>query len=141
MASAIYNVFKRRVLIGEVDWDLDTFMCALLDNSYAINIDTHAIWGDVSGDEITGTGYIAGGATISGVTVTLNLGGDQAVITANDVTWASSTITARWAIVYKYDATPSNRFLCFGYDFGSDKASNNGDFTVQWNASGMMDAT
>lgn len=138
MASVIFNIFKQKLMTGECDLDTNSFNVALLSSSFTPNIDTQTVWGDISTNEISGTAYVAGGTLLAGVTVTLNTSTDKAILDANDVTWASSTITARYVAIYK-NASPA--WLVAAFDFGSDKSSSNGDFTVQWNASGIMDLT
>ena len=55
---------------------------------------------------------------------------------ADDVTWTSSTITARGAVVYD-DSLTNDPLLCY-IDFGADKTSSFGDFAVAFNASGVF---
>lgn len=141
MASVIYNDFKQRLISGEVDMDNDQIWCALFPSSYTPNNDTQGVWSDVSASEIAaGNGYAAGGTILTGVTVMVNMSTDKGIFDANDVTWPNSTITARYAVLYK-KATATTSWLVAAFDFGADKASSNGDFTVQWNASGIIDLT
>ena len=136
MASVIFNSFKQRVLDGECDLNTDEFYVGLLTSSFTPNIDTQSVWGDISASEISGAGYVAGGTTLAGMTVILNTSTDKAILDADDVTWTNSTITARYVAIYKKTAP---QWLVAAFDFAADKASNNGDFTVQWNASGILD--
>jgi hypothetical protein len=138
MASVIFNAFKQKLMVGETDLDTHTFNVALMTSSYTPNDDTQTIWSDISANEISGAGYVTGGTMLAGMTVTLNLSTNKAILDATDVTWASSTITARYVVIYKL---VDPKWLVAAFDFGSDKSSNNGDFTVQWNASGIMDLT
>jgi hypothetical protein len=140
MASVIFNAFKQKLMVGACDLDTDVFNVALLTNSFTPDIDTMMVWGDtgVSSNEITGVNYVSGGTILTGMTVMLNTSTDKAILDATDVTWASSTITARYVAIYK---ATEPKWLVAAFDFGSDKSSNNGDFTVQWNASGIMDLT
>lgn len=138
MASVIFNIFKQKLMVGECDLDTDQFYVALLSNAFTPNIDTQTIWDDIDANEISGTGYVAGGTSLAGMTVTLNTTTDKAILDANDVTWVNSTITARYVAIYKKVAP---QWLVAAFDFGADKASNNGDFTIQWNASGILDLT
>lgn len=141
---AIYNFFKKCLFDHTVAINLknggDTIKCSL-HISYTPNIDTHDYWDDVSGTEITGTGYTTGGATLANQAVTQDNTNDRAVFDADDVTWSASTITARYAILYKSTGTPSTSPLICYFDFGSDKSSSNADFTIQWNAVGILTAT
>ena len=61
---------------------------------------------------------------------------------ADDVAWANSTITARYAVIY--DATPAadaDKKLLAYVDFGADKSSSSGTFQITWNASGIFTVT
>src|ERR1043166_7355583 len=88
----------------ETDWNSDSIYCALLDNTYTPAQDTDAYWADVKAHEVTGTGYTANGAALTSLVLTTG-GTHEAQMKAADTSWASSTITARYAVVY--DRTPS----------------------------------
>lgn len=137
MASALYNSFKRDVANGSIDLDTDTIKCALVTSTYAQNIDTHTKFSDIT-NEVSGTGYSAGGATLTTPTVTADNTNDRGVFDADDVTWATSTITARGAVIYKSTGTGSTSPLIAYIDFGADKVSTAGSFVIQWNASGIL---
>ncbi len=137
MANVVYNAFKKNIMNGGIDIDTDTIKIALVTSSYTPNIDTHEDFADVT-NEVEGTGYTAGGATLAGVTVTADTTDDEGVADANDVTWSSSTITARGAIIYKSTGTAANDLLICYIDFGSDKTSSSGDFTIGFNSEGFL---
>ena len=96
---------------------------------------THDVFSDVSANEVTGAGYTAGGQTIANKAVTTDDSGSLGVFDADDLTWPSSTITARYAAVY--DETAGNRLICL-IDFGESYASSNDNFTIRWNAAGIV---
>lgn len=137
MADVIYNSFKSKIMDGSIDLDTDTIKVALVTSSYAPNQDTHDFFDDVT-NEISGTGYTAGGATLAGKAVTQDNTDNEGVFDANDVTWSTSTITARGAVVYKSTGVASTSPLVCYIDFGSDKSSTAGDFTLQWNSEGIL---
>ena len=142
MASKLYGQFLAQALNKEIDWDTDTIKVALLGNTYTPDQDAHNYFDDVSAYEVSGTGYTGGGATLTGKTNTYNGASNVIVLDADDVTWASSTITARYAVIY--DATPSTNATrpVIGYvDFGSDQSSSNGNFTITWDATGIVRIT
>ena len=142
MASKLYGQFLSQALNKEIDWDTDTIKVALLTNSYTPDQDAHNYLDDVVTFEVTGTGYTAGGLTLSNKTNTYNSATNTIVLDADDVTWSSSTITARYAVVY--DATPATNATkpLIGYvDFGSDQSSSNGNFTITWDATGIVRIT
>ena len=137
MANQVYNSFKKNSMVGSINLSADTLKVILVTSAYTPDIDTHAVYSDITG-EVVGAGYTTSGATLSGVTVTTDLTNDRAVLDANDVTWASSTITAAGAVIYKYGATPSSSPLIGYVDFGGSKSSSNGDFMIQWNTDGIL---
>jgi len=101
----------------------DTFKIALYDNNASFTAATAAY---TTSNEITGTGYVAGGNTLTRIDPTSS--GTTAFTDFADTTWASSTITARGALIYNESAAGDPAVVIL--DFGSDKTSTSGDFTV-----------
>lgn len=101
---------------------------ALFTNAYTFNAD-HNIFTQISGSETSGTGYTAGGEVLAGKAVTQDDTDDEGVFDATDLTWAASTITARFAIIY--DNTLVTKDLICAIDFSSDQSSSSGNFTIQ----------
>jgi len=138
MVDAIYDSFAEDVAKNNIDLDTDTFYIMLVTSSYTQS-DAHSKRSNIT-NEVTGTGYTAGGKTIGTPTVTKS--GNITTFDAPDVTWATSTITARGAVIYKSrgGASSADELVCF-LDFLSDKTSTAGDFTVSFNASGIITFT
>lgn len=134
MASLIYNRALELWARGSIDFDTDTFKVLLTTSAYTENKDTHDFRDDVT-NEVTGTGYTAGGNTVT-VTVTLDTGNDRVDISLGGTTWTTSTITARKAVYYKSrgGAATADELVAVN-DFGSDVISVAGTFTL--NASTM----
>jgi hypothetical protein len=142
MPSKLYGQFLSQALNKEIDWDTDTIKVALLTNAYTPDQDAHNYLDDVVANEVSGTGYTAGGNTLANKTNTYNSATNVIVLDADDTTWSSSTITARYAVIY--DATPATNATrpLIGYvDFGSDQSSSNGNFTITWDATGIVRIT
>lgn len=137
MADLIYNGFKKNIMNGNIDLDTDTIKVALVTSAYTPDQDAHEFFSSVT-NEITGTGYSAGGASLANKTVTQDNTNNKGVFDADDVTWASATITARGAVIYKSTGTASTSPLLCYLDFGSDKTSSGGNFVVQFGASGIL---
>ena len=104
-----------------------TFKLAMYTNSASFDASTTDY---TATNEVSGTGYSAGGGTLTNVTPTTS--GTTALTDFADLTFASSTITARGALIYNTTTgggtgtTDSVVIL----DFGSDKSSSAGDFTI-----------
>ena len=100
----------------------DTMYMALYTSSATLDATTTAY---TATNEVSGTGYSAGGQALTTVAPTSS--GTTAYLDFNDETWTSSTITARGALIY--NSTQSNKSVAV-LDFGADKTSTAGDFTV-----------
>ena len=127
------------MLNKEVDWDSDTIKVALFTNAHAPDQDVDQYYDAAHGmtEVSNGNGYTTGGATLANKTATYTAGTNTYAYDADDVNWTTSTITARYAVVY--DDTPgSNKpMLCY-VDFGQDEVSSAGTLTIAWNASGVF---
>lgn len=142
MPSKLYGNFLKQALNKEIDWDSDTIKVALLTSSYTPNQDSHDYLDDVSSYEVTGTGYTTGGATLASKTSTYDGTNNVIVLDAADVTWSSSTITARYAVIYDDSGANAASKALIGYvDFGSDQSSTNGNFTITWDSTGIVRIT
>ena len=137
MANAKYNNFFEQLGAAAIDLNNDTFKLLLVTSTYTPNIDTHAVRNDVT-NEVTGTGYTAGGATVPNTGVTQDDTNDLARFDGDDVVWTASTITARGAVLYKDTGNAATDILLMYFDFGTDKSSSEGDFTVSWDANGIF---
>lgn len=129
--TIVYNSALEDLARGAIDFDTDTFRAMLVTASYVANKDTHAKRSDVT-NEVTGTGYTAGGTTVT-ATVTRDNATDRVDITFANPSWASSTITARGVVIYKSrgGAATADELVCYG-DFGANVSSTNGTFTVNF---------
>ena len=128
MASLIYNSAIDDMARGAIDFDSNSFKALLVTSSYTPNKDTHDFRDDVT-NEVTGTGYTAGGVTTA-CTVTKDTANDRVTLQFAAVSWATSTITARALVIYKSTGTASTDNLVAYNDFGSDVSSTAGTFSV-----------
>ncbi len=138
MASAkFFSKFHQSVWNKTIDLDSDVVKLMLCTSSYTPNQDTHQFKSDVT-NEVTGTGYTAGGATVTGISVSYDAGTNVLSFDGADVSWPSSTITARWGVLY--DSTPASdatRPLIGYVDFGGNISSTAATFAVVWAATGI----
>lgn len=129
ITQAMCTSFKVGILDGTFNFDTGTsqvFKIALYTSSATLGASTTAY---TSSDEVSssGTGYTAGGNTLT-ISQVPTSSGTTAYLDFADTTWSSATITARGALIYLANGTtnPSVAVL----DFGSDKTSTAGDFTI-----------
>ena len=143
VSNSLYNAIRKGLGDGTVDWDTDTIKVALVTSSYTFDA-AHDEWADVSANEVAaGAGYTTGGIALSGKTVTLAT--TVAKYIADAPVWSSLTKTFRFGVVYKvgsangltdpliccilFDTTPANIVVTAA------------DFTIQWNANGVIRLT
>lgn len=140
VTAKMYGNALLKALNKEVDWDTDTIKVMLCTSSYTPNQDTHIYKSSVT-NEVTGTGYTAGGATLSNKTINYTDSTNTIKLDADDVTWSESTITARYAVIYDATGTDSTSVLLGYVDFGEDKVSSAGDFKITWDSAGIFAIT
>jgi hypothetical protein len=118
--------FKQELLTATHDFTTstgNTFKLALYTNSASFDASTTAY---TATNEVAGTGYSAGGGTLTNVTPTTS--GTTALTDFADLTFSSATITARGALIYNDTASGDPSVVVL--DFGADKTSTAGDFTI-----------
>jgi len=131
ITQAMCTSFKTELLEGKHDFTngADAMKLALFTSSATLSAATT----DYStSNEASGTGYSAGGGALTNVTPTSS--GTTAFTDFNDLTFSSSTITARGAMIYNTQTgggTGTTDAIAI-LDFGADKTSTNGDFTIQF---------
>lgn len=137
-----YGVPIKNLLTGAntIDFDSDTLKVALTTSSYTPDQDTHDFFNDVT-NEITGTGYTAGGATLGSKAVTYDTASNEIRFDAADTSWTTATFTARRAVVYKDTGNAATSPLICWIDFGADVSVTAGTFLITWAATGIAKIT
>jgi hypothetical protein len=123
ITQSMTSSFKPEVLGGVHDLDTDAIFIALYTSSATLGAATTVY--TATNEVITAGGYTAGGIQLTSPVISLD--GTTGICDFADATWAAATITARGAMIY--NATKANRAIAV-LDFGSDKSSTGGDFTV-----------
>ncbi len=136
ITQAMATSFKVEILGGDFDFSsgtTDVFKIALFTSAASLDATTTAY---ATTNEVTGTGYTAGGNTLT-ISANPASSGTTAFLDFADTTWSSATITARGALIYQSGGTnPAIAVL----DFGSDKTSTAGDFTIVFPAADSSNA-
>lgn len=129
MASITYDSFFTALGSGAVVPTTDTYYMMLLTSTYTPSKGTHAKRSDLT-NEVVGTGYTSGGQAVT-ITVATNTTTHLWTMTPATTTWATSTITARYAAIYKRRGGLATADELVGLeDFGADITSTVGNFVV-----------
>lgn len=137
VTAKMYSKWFEAIINKEV-LDTDTIKVMLCTSSYTPSQTTHKYKSSVT-NEVSGTGYTSGGATLSSKTV--GTSGLVFTFDAADITWSSSTITARYAVFYVDTGSDSTSTLLCYWDFGQDEISSSGNFTLTFSGSGIFTIT
>jgi hypothetical protein len=132
MANIITNKFLYNCLAAFAG---HTVKAAILADTYTPDKD-HNTWADVSSNEISSAGYVAGGQELANLAATEDDAGDKAFLDCDDLSWSGITLTdARYLVLY--DTSDSDNIIAV-YDFGTNQAITAGNFTVSINALGLL---
>ena len=127
ITQTLCTSFKKALFDGEMDFSADssqTFKIALYTSSADLSASTTAY---ATTNEVSGTGYTAGGNTLTVVAPTPS--GTTAYLDFADTIWNSATITARGALIYR--STTGNPAVAV-LDFGADKSTTGGAFEIKF---------
>lgn len=129
ISQAMCTSFKVGILDGDFDFSSGTsqvFKIALYTSSATLGASTTAY---STSNEVVGTGYTAGGNTLT-ISTNPTSSGTTAYLSFSNTTWSTATITARGALIYLANGTTNPTVAVL--DFGGDKTSTAGDFTINF---------
>ena len=135
ISSAVCNSFKQEILVGTHNFTAssgNTFKIALYTSSASLGASTTAY---STSNEISGTGYSAGGETLTSSTPVLD--GSTAVCDFADISFTSASFTANGCLIY--NSSQSDKAVCV-VAFGGDKTVSSGTFTIQFPAAAASTA-
>jgi len=134
----LFEEFADDIGSSEHDLGTDVLKVGLVTSVAAVAAsDTTPAWGDYSANEVSGTGYSAGGAEITNDTYTEADG--IGTLDGDDVSWsynAAGFTDARYAVLYN-SSHASDRAIGF-VDFGEDVSLRDGDVSLRWGSSGIL---
>lgn len=138
----IYDTFRENRLTPTSSAITGTLKCALVDSTYTPDQNAHDFWNDVSGDEVSGTGYTANGNACGSPGLSMDGSGNITYDASDPATWAENAAgfsNARRAILLFDTGTGStSRLAAYSDDFGADKGNTTGDFSIVLDAAGIF---
>lgn len=137
----MYGHALEKILDGTIDVANDSFRIVLVTSLYTPAQNTDDAWSDISANEVSGTGYTANGGAIN---LTVSRSANVVTIDGEDETWASSTITARYAVIVR-DADSNGSLATTDIPLAyllldttpADVSTTSADFTITMNANGI----
>ena len=130
ITQSMCTSFKKQLMEAEHNFKSSggsTFKIALYTSSATLDSSTTAY---STSNEVVGTGYTVGGNTLVNISPTTS--GTTAFVDFSDTTWSTATITARGALIYNSSSVNYTNPAVAVLDFGSDKSSSAGNFTIQF---------
>jgi hypothetical protein len=138
ISQAMCTSFKVQLLSGAQNFNTGTtkvYKIALFTSAATLGAGTTTYTGSTTGEVANGGGYTTGGNILT-VSQIPTSSGTTAFIDFADTTWSAATITARGALIYNSTDDTAVAVL----DFGSDKTSTSGDFTIIFPTADATDA-
>ena len=138
ISQAMCTSFKVQLLSGAQNFNTGTtkvYKIALYTSAATLGAGTTSYTGSTTGEVANGGGYTTGGKVLTVSQIPTSTG-TTAFIDFADVTWTTATITARGALIYNSSDDTAVAVL----DFGSDKTSTAGDFTIIFPTADATDA-
>jgi len=112
-------------------------MLALISDSATPNFDTMEYWEDLVANEVTGTGWSAGGVALTGTELTVSSG--VLVFDASDISVPNTTIEDAMAAVLRTNSGGNDQDqLVLLSDFVNPVSTSNGTFGIAWHANGIL---
>jgi len=127
-------------VVSDTVWTSDTMKVLLTTSSYTPSQDSHEFKSSVT-NEVTGTGYSAGGVTLGTKSVSVDTASNETRLIAANVSWTTATFTARYAVIYKDTGTAGTSPLLGYVDFGADVPVSAGTFSITWDTTGVLKIT
>lgn len=126
-----------------IDWHDDVFHITLVGSGYNPDQALDDAWSDISANEITGTGYTAGGQVVD---ISTAIDGLAIDIDASDESWASSTLDATWAVIVHIANGTSIQstdipVACVRLESGGSLSTTNGTLSITMAAGGIYTVT
>lgn len=115
-----------------INWTSDTIKVALVTSSYTPAQDTDQYWSVPQANEISGTGYTAGGIALSGKSVGTVVSPHEIPLLASNISWTTATFSCSFAVVYKNTGTPSTSPVMGYVDFGGAESVTSGTFALNF---------
>ncbi len=140
VTAKLFGPGLQSLLNGEIDWDTDVIKAMITTSAYVPNQDTHRYKSSVT-NEVSGTGYTAGGATLASKTATYDAPTNTLVLDCADIVFTTSTITGRNVVFYVSTGSDATSALIGYWDNGTDFVTTAADLTLTIAAGGLFTYT
>lgn len=134
----IYGQYMKSLMNKEINWATDKFALMLCGSGYSPDQDTHQYKSSVT-NEVTGTGYTAGGIELTNVTMSYDSTNNWYTVSADPFSWSDASFSAKTAVLYdKTPSTDATRPLVLYVSLDPVREPENGTLSFAWNASGIF---
>lgn len=136
MASVVTNLAKETMIAAISGTDLKIALLNNVVSATAGILSDYNSWTSLSAFEISGTGYTAGGVSLSGLSAYSSSSTDRAYFNGNSIIWNTVTISTYGYALYR---STSNLVVVI-VEFSGDKpkVSTSGPFSIAWNSNQIL---
>lgn len=136
--AKVYGKALLTLASGGINFTADTIKCSLHTSVYTPDQDGHDYFNDVT-SEVTGSGYTAGGVTVTGCTATYDSATNTLTLDCADPAWTAATITnIRYAVFRKDSGTAATSPLICYIDFETDQSVSGANLSIAIPVAGLV---
>lgn len=136
MAANAYGKFLQHLAKADIDFDSIALKAMLCTSSYSPNFDTHEFRSDVT-NEVSGTGYSAGGISLTSEAISLDTTNNRLKIDADDANFGTLTVSGITQLVVYVDTGSSATDLLVSCHTFSSQSPSGVNFTYAFNVDGI----
>ncbi len=138
-ASGLYGLTLEKQLIDTLNqsYEAETHKVLMVTDTYTHAYDTHDFRDDIT-NEVTGTGYTAGGVTLTGVTTTYDAATNRVKVDANDAAFGTVTLTGVTGLITYVSTGTNTTSPLMSYHSFASVSPNAVSFTYTWHADGIL---
>lgn len=136
MSVSRYDKALLHLAKGDVDFDTADVRVGLLTADYVPNYAVDEYWADVNPDEVSGTGYTANGAALTGEGLTQTSG--VVYLDAADKTFTAPDFSVQFIVLFCWSGSAATSILLGAIDLEDPVVLTGSNWTIEWDALGIL---
>jgi len=134
MQAVSYTEWHRQGVLNRFDWSNDDIRLILLDGGFSWSTTDNGTYSSISGSEVSGSGYVAGGQPLQGRSIATT--GNEVRFHCGEVVWNNFQGAARYAAIINLDADPE--YVIGLVDFTQEVFGQESPIAVQWDGGTVL---
>lgn len=137
MAARAYGKFVQHVAKADIDFDTAQLKALLVGSGYTPDYDANEFRSDIT-SEVSGTGYTAGGISLTSESITLDTTNHRLKVDADDANFGTLTVSGIVGLVVYVDTGSSATDQLVSFHTFSSQSPSGVNFTYAFHADGIL---